>query len=272
MRVIQSGLFEAETRVHILTCLDVSHCWEQCAAQMRVIKLGNGMLLVETRAGNKLAFRRSSDLANWVYSVFAPVDPVTRRPARKTRDFHRAFIKYACERLGELEPPPPPTYVRRATAAALDLAVAVEFDLGLPATLSPEDVAVRLAYALPSRDAPAAAESLLKRLENGEVRGYTATRTADGKFTVEKASDKKPTKKDAVEAFVSALASAVDFPAEISSADAAHLAPRALPRMRGRPDLVAKKMLLAACELDLEGHSVARIGKDAFRLYRKEAQ
>jgi len=74
---------------------------------------------------------------------------------------------------------------------------------------------------------------------------------------------------DDVCVFVAALASRVPLPATISAADAACLARDALPRARGRPDLLAAHLLARAGSIPSErlgGVSVRRIASQRFAL------
>lgn len=81
-----------------------------------------------------------------------------------------------------------------------------------------------------------------------------------------------PSLEQSVVALLDALDDAIDLPADLTPDDVVHLVPRALPRLRGRPDLIARKLLLLAAATDDLHPSLraSRLGKDGFRVERKE--
>lgn len=82
-----------------------------------------------------------------------------------------------------------------------------------------------------------------------------------------------PSLEQSVVALLDALDDAIDLPADLTPDDVLHLVPRALPRLRGRPDLVARKLLLKAVSDDLHPMiRVSRIGSIGFHFERKEAR
>lgn len=80
-----------------------------------------------------------------------------------------------------------------------------------------------------------------------------------------------PSLEQSVVALLDALDDAIDLPADLTQDDVVHLVPRALPRLRGRPDLVVRKLLLKAVSDDLHPMiRVSRIGSIGFHLEHKE--